>query len=94
MENTNLIELRKITREFAMGDEKVYALAGINLSVAIGEFVAIAGPSGSGKSTIANACAHLCILPPSHLFFSDSNSVHIISYFPFGSFLFPILFSL
>ena len=54
MENSNLIELRKITREFAMGDEKVYALAGINLSVAIGEFVAIAGPSGSGKSTMMN----------------------------------------
>ncbi len=54
MENANLIELRKITREFAMGDEKVYALAGINLSVAIGEFVAIAGPSGSGKSTMMN----------------------------------------
>ena len=54
MENTNLIELRKITREFAMGDEKVYALAGINLSVAVGEFIAIAGPSGSGKSTMMN----------------------------------------
>jgi len=54
VENANLIELRKITREFAMGDEKVYALAGINLSVAIGEFVAIAGPSGSGKSTMMN----------------------------------------
>lgn len=54
MENSNLIELRKITREFAMGDEKVYALAGINLSVAVGEFVAIAGPSGSGKSTMMN----------------------------------------
>ena len=54
MENTNLIELRKITREFVMGDEKVYALAGINLSVAVGEFIAIAGPSGSGKSTMMN----------------------------------------
>jgi len=54
VENSNLIELRKITREFAMGDEKVYALAGINLSVAVGEFVAIAGPSGSGKSTMMN----------------------------------------
>jgi len=54
VENTNLIELRKITREFAMGDEKVYALAGINLSVAVGEFIAIAGPSGSGKSTMMN----------------------------------------
>ena len=54
MENSNLIELRKITREFAMGDEKVYALAGINLSVAVGEFIAIAGPSGSGKSTMMN----------------------------------------
>lgn len=54
MENSNLIELKKITREFSMGDEKVYALAGINLSVAVGEFIAIAGPSGSGKSTMMN----------------------------------------
>ena len=54
MKNPNLIELSNITREFTMGDEKVYALAGINLSVAVGEFIAIAGPSGSGKSTMMN----------------------------------------
>ncbi|MFA6286253.1 MAG: ABC transporter ATP-binding protein [Opitutaceae bacterium] len=49
-----LIELRGITKTYGHGDAAFQALAGIDLVVNQGEFVAIMGPSGSGKSTLMN----------------------------------------
>ena len=49
-----LIEIRDVHKSYAMDGIKVYALKGIDLAVARGEFVAIMGPSGSGKSTLMN----------------------------------------
>jgi putative ABC transport system ATP-binding protein len=37
-----------------MGDEEVWALAGVDLDVYRGEYLSIMGPSGSGKSTLFN----------------------------------------
>jgi len=49
-----LIELVNVTKVYQSGDVKVHALAGVTLSIARGEFVAIMGSSGSGKSTLMN----------------------------------------
>ena len=47
-----MIELRRLTRHFRVGEGTVRALDGIDLDVADGDYLAIMGPSGSGKSTL------------------------------------------
>jgi ABC-type lipoprotein export system ATPase subunit len=49
-----IIELRSVTKVFGSGAAAVHALAGIDLKINEGEFIAIMGPSGSGKSTAMN----------------------------------------
>jgi len=48
------IQLRDIKRIFGRGEAAVLALAGIDLDVWDGDFVAVMGSSGSGKSTCMN----------------------------------------
>ena len=49
-----LIALQGVTKIYGSGEAEVAALAGIDLAVHDGEFVAVMGPSGSGKSTCMN----------------------------------------
>lgn len=47
-----VLEARELQKQYKLGQHVVDALAGINIQVEKGEFVAIMGPSGSGKSTL------------------------------------------
>jgi putative ABC transport system ATP-binding protein len=49
-----VIDIRKITKTYQMGEMKLQVLRGIDLRVNRGEFISIMGPSGSGKSTLMN----------------------------------------
>ncbi len=49
-----VIKIRKITRDFKMGQEILHVLKSIDLDIEKGEYVALMGPSGSGKSTLMN----------------------------------------
>ncbi len=54
-----MIQLDNIQRTFQVGDQLIYALNNINLTINKGEYVSIMGPSGSGKSTLLNVIALL-----------------------------------
>ena len=49
-----MIRLEQVERVFPVGEETVYALRKVDLTVQPGEYVSIMGPSGSGKSTLLN----------------------------------------
>jgi len=51
---SELITIRDMHRIYVVGTEEVHALNGVNLDIAVNEYVAIMGPSGSGKSTLMN----------------------------------------
>jgi len=52
-ENT-FFSMRKIVKQYQMGDEIQTILKGIDLDIREGEFLSVLGPSGSGKSTLMN----------------------------------------
>jgi putative ABC transport system ATP-binding protein len=58
-----LVAFDGVSRSYGEGGGMVWALAGIDLTIRSGEFIAIMGPSGSGKSTAMNIIG--CLDQPS-----------------------------
>lgn len=48
------VELRDVRKTYIMGENKIHAADGVNLSIEKGEFCVIVGPSGAGKTTVLN----------------------------------------
>ena len=58
-----IIKTENLIKEYEVGNQKVKALNGIDLTVDKGEFISIMGPSGSGKTTLMNIIG--CLDSPS-----------------------------
>ena len=54
IDHNNIVRVSKVTKTFRLGKVEVYALKGVDLTVATGKYISIMGPSGSGKSTLFN----------------------------------------
>ena len=50
----SIIRIEGMTKIYDLGEVKVPALAGVDINIKEGSYVAIMGPSGSGKSTMLN----------------------------------------
>jgi len=54
-----VLELDDVTKVYGEPPTEVHALRGVDLTVAVGELVAVMGPSGSGKSTLLTIAGSL-----------------------------------
>ena len=54
-----IIDVRNVKKIYRVGEVKVRALNGLNMTIEEGEFACIVGRSGSGKSTLLNLMAGL-----------------------------------
>ena len=55
----SVVEVRNLRRVYPLAEEPVIALAGVDLTIDPGDFVAVMGPSGSGKSTFMHIVGFL-----------------------------------
>ncbi len=73
----SLIETRKLTKVYSLGDVEVRALDGISTTIEKSEFVAIMGHSGSGKSTFMNVLGCLDIPTDGNYFLDGTDIGHL-----------------
>jgi putative ABC transport system ATP-binding protein len=69
-----VLEAKDVTKSFRSGDGTVSAVKGVTMTVADGEFVAVAGRSGSGKTTLMSLLGAL-EQPTSGMIFVDGQDI-------------------
>jgi len=69
-----VVSVSNLTKVYAMGDQKIFALNGVCFELWPGEMVAVMGPSGSGKSTFMNIIGCLDV-PTSGTYLLDNVDV-------------------
>ncbi len=62
-----------MTKIYGSGEAAVAALAGIDITIEDGDFVAVMGPSGSGKSTCMNILGCLDVPTGGHYYFRGAD---------------------
>ncbi len=72
-----VIELKRVAKVYGAGEAAVHALHGVDLTIGVGEFVAIMGPSGSGKSTAMNIIGCLDTPTDGDYLFSGTEVGHL-----------------
>ncbi|MCO5178052.1 MAG: ABC transporter ATP-binding protein [Thermomicrobiales bacterium] len=71
---TNILEIQGVDKQFGDGESRVDALRDVNLTVGVGELVALIGPSGSGKSTLLSIAGAL-LTPTNGQVFLDGDNI-------------------
>lgn len=74
MSTAALLEFQAVSKHFPLSSGRVVALNAVNLSLAVGEFVALSGPSGSGKTTLLMLAALLDRPSAGHIIFDGRDT--------------------
>ena len=69
-----MLQLKKIVKDYAIGDNKVEALRGVDLAFRENEFVSILGPSGCGKTTLLNIIGGLDVYTSGDLIINNRST--------------------
>ncbi|MCX9084778.1 MAG: ABC transporter ATP-binding protein [Candidatus Methanoperedens sp.] len=77
IEKETLIEIRKLTRIYIMGEVRVPALNNVTFDIKRGEFAAIMGKSGSGKSTLLHQLGLLDVPTSGEIIIDGKNLLNL-----------------
>jgi ABC-type lipoprotein export system ATPase subunit len=76
-ENRPILRAQALRKSYLMGGRNLEVLAGIDLAVARGEFIALRGASGAGKSTLLHLLGGLDLPNAGEILFDGKNLVSL-----------------